>query len=652
MAASADLPSALAQLCKICRQLEDFDTILECRPDDPSDRDLWAYDDQWPGLPHLEASANSGCDFCRLLRETLLSAPERQSWPNGSLAGVRIQISRATYDDCDYNPLRLYGLEASLLGYTPSFGGTLQGFEVRKVVFQAWTKEQKVKLSASVDGRSILRRFRVADLLTSKSAEAVFPLFTSLSPEVLSKRNIRFMRDAIAAHQHKFYTSEEHGFLPTRLLDLGEDTATVKKLHLVLRDEMPKTQAHNANDPRRNRDALCILQGGEETEVQDWDRESQQMCDVFGNAYFTICAVSLKSCQDRFLSKRCEVLPALNIHFKSKHCIGGQSQSSYCMAPCSESDLYRSNWIGELENSRWHSRGWVYQELAMSPRLIIFTRYGIVFSSAESYVCEDGTDSIWTSYRLGRIPDRRLAKSPFSKFAIDVRQISTKQFTHETDRLPATTSLARRVADLTGSEYLAGLFKDDLARALLFYKERADIRQSFHERLRQLSEPGSISRPSWSWAGLPGPSHHTGPKSPHRIEEIELIEAVAVRRDETSFGRVLGGYLKIRVGMISLRDWVKGDEDVAEQALQGGYLNDSRGEMVQICWDTYNSEAVDILIDAVYLLRIMEEPAFEVHGLFVYPAERGGEFYRFGYWRVDPWVDEQVNWEMRTISLL
>lgn len=123
-------------------------------------------------------------------------------------------------------------------------------------------------------------------------------------------------------------------------------------------------------------------------------------------------------------------------------------------------------------------------------------------------------------------------------------------------------------------------------------------------------------------------------------------------RDETSFGRVLGVNLKIRVGMISLRDWVKGDEDVAKQALQGGYLNDSRGKMVQTCWDTYNSEAVDVLIDAVYLLRIMKEDDFEVHGLFVYPAERDGEFYRFGYWRVDPWVDEQMNWETRTISLI
>lgn len=239
-------------------------------------------------------------------------------------------------------------------------------------------------------------------------------------------------------------------------------------------------------------DALCILQGQEETEVQDWDRESQQMSNVFGNASFTICATSSMSCQDRFLSKRCEVLPVLNIRLRSEHCIGGQSKSSYCMAPCSDNDLYRNNWLKELMNSKWHTRGWVYQELAMSLRLIIFTRQGIVFSSAENYICEDGKDSAWTRFRLGRIPDSTLAKSPFSKFAADVHEISTKQFTHQTDRLPATASLARRVADLTGSKYLAGLFEDDLARALLFHKEGSDIRQSFHERLRNSRSQGRL----------------------------------------------------------------------------------------------------------------------------------------------------------------
>lgn len=151
MAASPDSPIAFAQLCKTCRQLEDLDAILNWQEDDLSEG-LWTYHDQWPGLPHLEASANSGCDFCRLLRETLLSAPEKRSWPNESHAGACIQIRRATHDDSDHRPLRLYGFEASLLGFKLDFDGDLREVEVRKVFFQTWTKEQKVNFQpASMD---------------------------------------------------------------------------------------------------------------------------------------------------------------------------------------------------------------------------------------------------------------------------------------------------------------------------------------------------------------------------------------------------------------------------------------------------------------------------------------------------------------------
>lgn len=71
MAGSEELLIVLSQLCATCRQLENFDKILD--PQTGSvDGQLWTLDGQWPELPVLEISAKAVCDFCGLLRESLL----------------------------------------------------------------------------------------------------------------------------------------------------------------------------------------------------------------------------------------------------------------------------------------------------------------------------------------------------------------------------------------------------------------------------------------------------------------------------------------------------------------------------------------------------------------------------------------------------
>lgn len=136
MAASKELTVAVAQLCKTCRQLENFDKIL-----DPQigrlDGELWTLDDQWPDLPLLEASAKAGCDFCRLLRESLLSAPEDHSRRNATLARVHIRMLRVI-ELCKDNSLwtsALCGFQADL-----RFPRSSEPWvTVRRAAFVTWT---------------------------------------------------------------------------------------------------------------------------------------------------------------------------------------------------------------------------------------------------------------------------------------------------------------------------------------------------------------------------------------------------------------------------------------------------------------------------------------------------------------------------------
>lgn len=54
------------------------------------------------------------------------------------------------------------------------------------------------------------------------------------------------MREAIAVHQRQNCSGEGTKFLPTRLLDLGNDAADKKRIHLILREKMSDIEVLNA----------------------------------------------------------------------------------------------------------------------------------------------------------------------------------------------------------------------------------------------------------------------------------------------------------------------------------------------------------------------------------------------------------------------
>lgn len=131
---------------------------------------------------------------------------------------------------------------------------------------------------------------------------------------------------------------------------------------------------------------------------------------------------------------------------------------------------------------------------------------------------------------------------------------------------------------------------------------------------------------------------------------FELLEASVTKRDKTAFGRVHGGYLKVRVSVMSLRDLVNQDEDAAKAIVKEGLLKRNH-EWVSAFWDTENREAEETLVKNVSLLRIALL-ANVITGLLVYPADGDGEFYRIGYWQADYEGAKCGMWEAMTITLV
>lgn len=118
-------------------------------------------------------------------------------------------------------------------------------------------------------------------------------------------------------------------------------------------------------------DSLCIIQGDED----DWERESQLMEAIFNSAYCTISATSATGFDQGFLLPRppreCVRLP-------------NAPPEADPLWLCEVVDDFRT----DVEDGPVNRRGWVFQERALSRRIIYFTENQTYFECGGGVRCE------------------------------------------------------------------------------------------------------------------------------------------------------------------------------------------------------------------------------------------------------------------------
>lgn len=430
-------------------------------------------------------------------------------------------------------------------------------------------------------------------------------------------------------------------------------------------------------------DALCILQG----DSRDWAEESLRLWEVFRGAFVTICAASSTSCQQGFLQPR-PLQPGLDIKF-SYSAIPMQPSESESIATCKiiplpisavvehpniGYDEGKAPFLGEIYRTHWLSRGWVHQEMAFSRRLLIFTTHWIFVRSGDFIACESGwRGEIDRESPLHEVDLLSLRQKPFAYFWRDVWRFQFKGLTNKTDCLPAMAALARQVHSATGSQYLAGLWRDTLAGDLLFQvcAGRTVGRQTmlFQERLEELSDLDRHARPSWSWVGqrercgVSGTYLRTQVDGTPLTLDCALLEATVEPVNENPFGAVRQAHLTIQCRMINLK------EVMPESEILNGLASVQVFDFVMFEWDTHNEfhEPRDARLFAAHvsLVCISKRPHVGVFnreavaGLIVYPAASDGQYYRIGVWfqqwLVNPaqsCIRNYRDWPIKTVTLV
>ncbi|KAF5563624.1 heterokaryon incompatibility protein het-E-1 [Fusarium phyllophilum] len=251
-------------------------------------------------------------------------------------------------------------------------------------------------------------------------------------------------------------------------------------------------------------DSLCIIQDS----PQDWNAEAVKMADYYQNASFTIMAAvpPSKRSEGLFHIPEGDLYRLARLPYRDKE--GNRKGHFYVSChidPARETQQHNQIWKNNLL-----SRGWVFQEWALSRRIAWYTEHGLTLRckcrnlqhQGESLINLDPSPGLHRILPLlGMvIPkhrwDRYKAVAPLFRSPLDwqslVSQYSTMQLTKpEEDRLVALSGVAQEfITQESSAKLVCGLRPWCLGVDLLWKQDAAGI----HPRYTEF--------PSWSWASI------------------------------------------------------------------------------------------------------------------------------------------------------
>ncbi|KAF2493389.1 HET-domain-containing protein, partial [Lophium mytilinum] len=236
----------------------------------------------------------------------------------------------------------------------------------------------------------------------------------------------------------------------TRKADLGDRKRgfTMTDLPATFRDAV--RVARSLDIPYLWIDSLCILQG----DLDDWEIESAKMAGVYENATLVVAAVNAADDGEGFLKERKRHYPPVNIKSTSGHMARVFIQPAF---------------IADTSYPPLHNRAWTLQESYLGTRKVLFNSLDLQWQCRQAMWFELGKENRQIGNSLQDVLPKRLENGGISYqgWYFTVQSYTTRAITYESDKLPALSALAQRVAQHSKDTYLAGIWERDIAKGLL-----------------------------------------------------------------------------------------------------------------------------------------------------------------------------------------
>ncbi|KAH7395244.1 heterokaryon incompatibility protein-domain-containing protein, partial [Phaeosphaeria sp. MPI-PUGE-AT-0046c] len=258
-------------------------------------------------------------------------------------------------------------------------------------------------------------------------------------------------------------------------------------------------------------DALCIVQDSEE----DWLREAAKMSDVFSGAIVTIAVADAENHSEgmfRPRPARCMRPFAIPYIEQTSYCerVHLDGEGEFCIFPNTEHVSAGTRRKGALD-----TRGWILQEQILSRRILYFGRGELFWdcntlSASESspistsLLDEETPDETWALQVIRRTlsatANPKTLRQRLSDIWIQViRNYSSRQLSHQRDRLVALQGILHPLAKILQEEPVAGMWRTQLWWQLIWWTPMPGPIDS--ETPTEMVFPA----PSWSWLASRGP---------------------------------------------------------------------------------------------------------------------------------------------------
>lgn len=301
-------------------------------------------------------------------------------------------------------------------------------------------------------------------------------------------------------------------------------------------------------------DSLCIIQD----DARDWQIESSKMAEIFSNAYLTLIAASGSGCNDSFLSQG---LPSLSCTVPLKINPGVAIRGQFSLRFRRRQGI--SDKMAEIIASRWITRGWTFQEERLARRVLMFGENKFFFDCRTLERSEDTdrhelrpdwvtsvTDVPGEDHTLD--PENAEEGRRWDHWQTLCTHYTHRELTFPEDKLPAVSGMASKFAKKVQSEYLAGLWRNNLVHDL-FWQTAAIATKSKTYRA-----------PSWSWASLDGrinwPSWRFYSSCNKCSMYCTMLHVQTTPAGLDPYGAVKDGFLKVQGALEEVEVvWVGGD---------------------------------------------------------------------------------------------
>ncbi|KAI0424217.1 heterokaryon incompatibility protein-domain-containing protein [Xylaria sp. FL1042] len=642
----------------------------------------WTLDDSLPRLPKLSATAQAGCEFCQFLIDLLCSQDITCLFKDVlEDPGISTEIFCRLY--CSYTwgtPDRVLIDEETHDGDKPG----LKAFQLRAILHNA-----RSKIDAFRPGPYCIINC-VAELPPNAPPDDECsawlglknsPVPLSISDDEAVARLNTTLSDCFNGTCRHDTCGKPHNpsFLPTRLIEINNDVQTLRLVHarnirtqLAPNSPLPLyaalsycwgdvrgasylltslTEADKINGFKFDQlpqvlqdaiglarslslsyiwiDALCILQDVS----ADWENESIQMADIYGSAYVTICSLT-SSAQIGFLEPE---RPRADIAFRSSinPSISGSYRLSYLDADMDNAG--RNPYMYNFPKSRWFSRGWTYQELRFSKRLLLLDPSYSAFMCSGMFNILGGPKAEPAMVLLQGLERSKNKQHIYDIWLEFAERYTGRLLTYPQDALPAISGAAKLFAERLGDEYLAGIWRSDLRGILWSYPSiPMTPPQDLDQVLNRLNYPDNYVAPSWSWIGHRYMTFAIRPAIMPPIVQLQCQLKISTTIDGRNiFGRVKEGQLTVTGPTYDIGPCVSISFASLSNGLSVINITES-GEDISLFLDWQVDTEQETLEGDFKLVLVGTYTYIDKNlktvtmGFVTHKAEKGGSFFRVG----------------------